>query len=65
MKKTHGLCCILLGAALLIAALSLVLYNMNENKKGGEAANSILNELKIGMPSQYMNNLLHKSSLLL
>lgn len=50
MKKTHGLCCILLGAALLIAALSLVLYNMNENKKGGEAANSILNELKIGMP---------------
>lgn len=50
MRKTHGLCCILLGAALLIAALSLVLYNMNENKKGGEAAESILNELKIALP---------------
>lgn len=50
MKKTHGLCCILLGAILLIAALSLVLYNTNENKESGEVANSILSELKSVMP---------------
>ncbi|MCM1133327.1 MAG: sortase [Ruminococcus flavefaciens] len=50
MKKTHGLCCILLGAILLIAALSLVLYNKNENEKGGEVADSIVAELKIELP---------------
>lgn len=50
MKKTHGLCCIILGAILLIAALSLVLYNKNENEKGGEVANSILNEIKMEIP---------------
>lgn len=50
MKKAHGLCCILLGAILLIAALSLVLYNTNENKESREVANNILSELKIEMP---------------
>lgn len=50
MKKTHGLCCILLGAILLIAALSLVLYNTNENKESGEVANNILSELKSVIP---------------
>lgn len=51
MKKAHGVCCILLGAILLIAALSLVLYNTEENKKSGEAAKSILSELKMEMPA--------------
>ncbi|MBR6579975.1 MAG: sortase [Ruminococcus sp.] len=45
MNKKHGLFCVVLGTALLIAALSLVLYNKNENKKSGEAAQSVLNEL--------------------
>lgn len=50
MKKAHGLCCILLGAILLIAALSLVLHNTKENKESGEVASSILSELKAAMP---------------
>lgn len=50
MKKTHGLCCMILGAILLIAALSLVLYNNNENEKGGETAVKVVSELKIDMP---------------
>ncbi len=45
MNKKHGLFCVVLGTVLLIAALSLVLYNKNENKKSGEAAQSVLNEL--------------------
>lgn len=50
MKKTHGLCCILFGAILLIAALSLVLYNMKESEQGGEIAESILCEIKSELP---------------
>lgn len=50
MKKTHGLCCIVLGAILLIAGLSLVLYNRNENKKSGEVADTIVSELKSLLP---------------
>ncbi len=50
MKKTHGLCCILFGAILLIAALSLVLYNMKESEQGGEIAESILCEIKSDLP---------------
>lgn len=45
MNKKHGLFCVVLGTALLIAALSLVFYNKNENKKSGEAAQSVLDEL--------------------
>lgn len=45
MNKKHGLFCVVLGAALLIAALSLVVYNSMENKKSGEAAQSVLEEL--------------------
>lgn len=45
MNKKHGLFCVVLGAALLIAALSLVVYNSMENKKSGEAAQNVLEEL--------------------
>ena len=45
MNKKHGLFCVVLGALLLIAAVSLVLYNKNENEKSGEAAQSVLVEL--------------------
>lgn len=51
MNKKHGLFCVVLGTALLIAALSLVFYNKNENKKSGEAAQSVLNELVEFIPS--------------
>lgn len=50
MKKAHGVCCIIFGAILLIAALSLVLYNKDENEKSGETAKSILQELKVDIP---------------
>ncbi len=50
MNKKHGLFCVVLGAILLIAALSLVFYNRNENKKSGEMAQSVLEELVEAMP---------------
>lgn len=50
MNKKHGWCCIILGTALLIAALSLVFYNSQENKKGGEAAMKALSTLKENIP---------------
>lgn len=50
MNKKHGLICVVLGTALLIAALSLVFYNKNENKKSGEAAQSVLSELAEKIP---------------
>ena len=50
MNKKHGWCCVILGTALLIAALSLVFYNTQENKKGGEAAMEVLSELKDNIP---------------
>lgn len=51
MSKKHGLCCISIGTALLIAALSLVLYNLNENKKSGGSAHEVLLELKNVIPT--------------
>lgn len=50
MNKKHGLCCIILGTAMLIAALSLVFYNSQENKRSGEAADKVLSELKENIP---------------
>ncbi len=50
MNKKHGLCCIILGAMLLIAALSLVFYNSQQNKKSGEAAQNVLAKLKEAIP---------------
>ena len=50
MNKKHGLFCVVLGTLLLIAAVSLVLYNKNENEKSGEAAQSVLAELAEVIP---------------
>lgn len=50
MNKKHGLFCIFLGTALLIAALSLVFYNSQEDKKSGKAAMEVLSELKENIP---------------
>lgn len=50
MNKKHGMCCIILGAMLLIAALSLVFYNSQQNKKSGEAAQEVLTKLKDEIP---------------
>ena len=50
MKKTHGRLCIILGAALLFAALSLVLYNLNQDRRSGNTARELLAELRQEMP---------------
>lgn len=50
MNKKHGWCCVILGTALLTAALSLVFYNSQENKKSGEAAMEVLSALKENIP---------------
>lgn len=50
MNKKHGSCCIILGAMLLISALSLVFYNLQQNKKSGEAAQETLTKLKEMIP---------------
>ena len=42
MRKKIGLLCMGIGAALLIAALSLLLYNWTENVNAGNAADEIL-----------------------
>lgn len=52
MRKIHGIICIAIGTALLITALSLVLYNWNQNKKSGEAAQKVLTQLKDEIPMQ-------------
>ena len=52
MNKKHGLFCVVLGTLLLIAAMSLVFYNRNENKKSGEAAETVLMELVEVIPAQ-------------
>lgn len=47
MKKQHTWCWIVVtGAMLLIAALFLVLHNLHEDEKSGEAAGIILTELQ-------------------
>lgn len=50
MNKRHGLFCVVLGTILLVAALSLVFYNRNENEKSGKAAQSVLEELVKEIP---------------
>lgn len=46
MKKICSRSCIILGSLLLIMALALVLYNVNQDKKSGKAAEAVLTELK-------------------
>ena len=50
MKKMHGRLCIIIGAALLLAALSLVLYNLNKDSHGGKVSQELLEELKLELP---------------
>lgn len=50
MGNRKGLCWIVMGMALIIAALSLVLFNYCQSLKSGEDANSYLSELKKNIP---------------
>ncbi len=52
MKKICSRCCVILGTILIISALSLVLYNMNENNKSGEVSEAVLNDIKIKISEQ-------------
>lgn len=47
MKSIKGKYFIISGAVLLLAALSLILYNVYEDRKSGEYAETVLAELKI------------------
>ena len=46
MKNIASKCCFAIGIVLLLGALSLVLYNVNEDKQSGEKAEEILSALK-------------------
>ncbi len=48
--KTARRCCFILGTALLLLALFLVLHNVTEDKKSGEHAAVLLDELKQEIP---------------
>jgi sortase A len=52
MKKAVRICCFALGTALLLAALFLVLHNVAEDKKGGEQAELLLDDLKQEIPEE-------------
>lgn len=55
-RKTVGNICLLAGIVLLLAALSLVLFNLHEDKRSGERAGEILAELKEIIPDEAMKN---------
>lgn len=50
MKKIVKCMCFTLGVALLVAALSLVLYNVNRDKTSGENAQKIVSRLILEIP---------------
>lgn len=52
MKKKHGMCCIIIGTMLLIAALSLIICNYRTNKIAEENSGRILSVLKEKIPKQ-------------
>lgn len=52
MKKKHGMCCIAFGTMLLIAALSLVIFNYRANKIAEENSGRILSVMKEKIPEQ-------------
>lgn len=52
MKKKHGMCCIVIGTMLLIAALSLVICNYRTNKIAEENSGRILSIMKEKIPKQ-------------
>lgn len=49
MKKSK-IICLTIGTVLLIAALSIVLYNFHQDKEAGEYAQSVLAEIKSEIP---------------
>ena len=49
MRKLSVIC-VIIGVTLLLSALSLCLYNIHEDKKGGEQAKIILQEIKAEIP---------------
>ena len=50
MRKAIRICCFVLGTMLLLAALALILYNRAEDRKSGEAAAHLLDEMKHSLP---------------
>ncbi len=52
MKKKHGMCCIIIGTMLLIAALSLVICNYRTSKIAEENSGRILSLIKEKIPEQ-------------
>ena len=48
--KVIRTCCMTLGTALLLAALFLVIYNIHEDREGGEQAEAVLSALKQEIP---------------
>lgn len=50
-QKRKGICLLILGTMLLGAALFLVFYNLNEDKEGQAAADSVLTALKAQLPT--------------
>ncbi len=51
MGKRLGRICMITGAVLIVAALSLVLWNQNEDKKSGDSAREILSQLIVQIPT--------------
>lgn len=52
MKNKRGLCWIISGTVLLLAALFLVFSNFRQDNESSQTANQILNDLKEVIPSQ-------------
>lgn len=50
MRRKFGIICMFLGTVLILLALSLVLFNRNEDKKAGESAEDILSTLQDRIP---------------
>ncbi len=46
MKKLYSKCCIGLGTILILSALSLVIYNINQDMKSSQASENVLGEIK-------------------
>ncbi len=53
MRKTRGLCLMAAGTVLLLAALFLLLYNMNQDYTAQQKTDSILVQLKEQMPQPH------------
>ena len=51
MKNLASKCCFAIGIVLLLAALSLVVYNINEDKQSGKRAGKVLSVLKDEIPT--------------